>query len=91
MVKFFVAATSLAVGAQALNCKINNGGCSHSCNSDADVCECPSCWGLGEDGFNCQPVAGTVATTCGSSTMKMTIQAGAIKGFLKNVCYDIIL
>ena len=91
MVKFFVAATGLAVGAQALDCKVSNGGCSHSCNSDADVCECPSCWELGADGFTCQPAAGTVTTTCGSSSIKMTIQARAIKGFLMKVCQHILV
>ena len=78
MVKLFVAATGLAVGAQGLNCKINNGGCSHDCNPDADVCECQPCWELGEDGFTCQPAAGSVSTTCSSNTIKMTIQARCI-------------
>ena len=74
MVKLFIASIAVASGVAAeLNCHVNNGGCSHSCNSDSNTCECPPCWALAEDGLNCGPAAGEVQTICSSNTMEMII------------------
>jgi len=76
MVKLFNAASSIAVVssvAAEFNCYINNGGCSHVCNSNSNTCECPPCWALADDGLNCGPASGEVSTTCSSNTMKMVI------------------
>ena len=73
MVKLFIAATGIAVASAQINCSVNNGGCSHTCNSDANTCECPPCWELAADGLSCGPAAGEVSTTCSSNTMKMVI------------------
>ena len=73
MVKFFIGFVAVSGVAAELNCHVNNGGCSHVCNSDSNACECPPCWALAEDGLNCGPAAGEVSTTCSSNTMKMVI------------------
>ena len=73
MVKFFIGIVAVSGVAAELNCHVNNGGCSHVCNSDSNACECPPCWALAEDGLNCGPAAGEVQTTCSSNTMKMVI------------------
>jgi len=56
---------------EEINCYVNNGWCSHGCNdsSDAHVCECPTCWTLGDDGRTCSPEADKLTTTCTADSM----------------------
>ena len=56
---------------EEINCYVNNGWCSHGCNDSADehVCECPTCWTLGDDGRTCSPEADKLTTTCNADSM----------------------
>ena len=51
----------------------NNGGCSHYCNGHTNVCECPSCWILKDDGVTCTPDPAKMAITCDQTGMALEL------------------
>ncbi|CAG5085896.1 Oidioi.mRNA.OKI2018_I69.PAR.g11041.t1.cds [Oikopleura dioica] len=51
----------------------NNGGCSHFCNQDLNVCECPSCWVLRDDQAECTPNPEKIHISCEQSAMSLEL------------------
>ena len=78
--KIFIAALAATAIANELNCSNDNGGCSHTCNKEKAVCECPKCWELSDDGLTCVPASGMVSTICRANTMTMNINTCVLDG-----------
>ena len=56
-----------------MNCFVNNGGCSHYCNSQEDRCECPQCWELEDDQLTCQPSDSKLELVCSSDSIEVNV------------------
>ena len=71
-----------SVGTESVDCYINNGGCSHTCDrsGDAHYCRCPNCWEMGEDQLNCRPMAQYLQTTCKANAMEITMHKCVLEG-----------
>jgi len=52
----------------------NNGGCSHFCNQDLNICECPACWMLRDDNAECTPDPDNIMITCAQSAMSLSLR-----------------
>ncbi|CBY10406.1 unnamed protein product [Oikopleura dioica] len=52
----------------------NNGGCSHFCNQDLNICECPGCWMLRDDNaYECTPDPANIFISCEQSAMSLIL------------------
>ena len=71
-----------SVGTESVDCYINNGGCSHTCDrsGDAHYCRCPNCWEMGEDQLNCRPMSQYLQTTCLPNAMEITMHKCVLEG-----------
>ena len=71
-----------SIGTESVDCYINNGGCSHTCDrsGDAHYCRCPNCWEMGDDQLNCRPMAQYLQTTCLPNAMEITMHKCVLEG-----------
>ena len=60
---------------ETVDCFINNGGCSHTCDRSGDnhYCRCPTCWEMSEDQMTCRPMSNKIQTRCLSNAMEITL------------------
>ena len=65
----------VSTASESVDCYINNGGCSHSCDRSGDqhYCRCPTCWKMGEDQLTCRPMSDKIQTQCLSNAMEITV------------------
>jgi len=68
-------ASLVSTAAETVDCYINNGGCSHTCDRSGEqhYCRCPSCWEMSDDQFNCRPMSDKIQTQCHSNAMEITL------------------
>ena len=71
-----------SIATQNVDCYINNGGCSHTCDRSGDVhyCTCPSCWEMDDNQLTCRPMAKYLQTTCLANAMEITMHTCVLKG-----------
>jgi len=71
-----------SVGTESVDCYINNGGCSHTCNrsGDAHYCQCPNCWEMGADQLTCRPMSQYLQTSCLPNAMEITMHKCVLEG-----------
>ena len=72
----------ISTDTETVDCYINNGGCSHTCDRSGDqhYCRCPSCWELSEDQVNCRPMSDKIQTQCLSNAMEITVHKCVLQG-----------
>ena len=72
----------LSTASESVDCYINNGGCSHSCDRSGDqhYCRCPTCWEMGEDQLTCRPMSDKIQTQCLSNAMEITVHKCVLQG-----------
>lgn len=68
--------------AETVDCYVNNGGCSHTCDRSGDqhYCRCPSCWEMNDDQLTCRPMADKIQTQCLSNAMEITLHKCVLQG-----------
>ena len=64
-----------ATASETVDCFVNNGGCSHTCDRSGDIhyCRCPTCWEMSEDQMACRPMSDKIQTRCLSNAMEITL------------------
>ncbi|CAG5080182.1 Oidioi.mRNA.OKI2018_I69.PAR.g9498.t1.cds [Oikopleura dioica] len=55
-----------------------NGGCSHYCNNN--MCSCPDCWSMKEDGKTCLPQSDLAEITCSPTGMSLSLHQCVLPG-----------
>ena len=72
----------VSTASESVDCYINNGGCSHSCDRSGDqhYCRCPTCWEMGEDQLTCRPMSDKIQTQCLSNAMEITVHKCVLQG-----------